>query len=123
MKTPEIVDYKNLLTAISLKQLRGYVVGIGTGDFDKEREEAKRAVAERVVGENAQSKEDERNPRIDEILRRVEEIFKDPDKATLWLNSPNYTLGGQVPLQLIESEEGLTLVFDELGRIEHGIPI
>lgn len=60
---------------------------------------------------------------LDEVLRRVEEVFKDPDKATLWLKSPNHALGGQVPLQLIESEEGIILILDELGRIEQGIPI
>jgi hypothetical protein len=40
-------------TAVSLKQLRGSVVGNGSGGFYNERSEAKRAVAERVDGENA----------------------------------------------------------------------
>jgi AbrB family looped-hinge helix DNA binding protein len=37
----------------TLKQLRGSVVATGTGSFDKEREEAKRTLAERVTGEDA----------------------------------------------------------------------
>jgi AbrB family looped-hinge helix DNA binding protein len=37
----------------TLKQLRGSVVATGTGSFDKEREEAKRTLAERVTGEYA----------------------------------------------------------------------
>ena len=36
----------------TLKQLRGSVAAKGAGDFAAEREEAKRAVAERVAGEN-----------------------------------------------------------------------
>lgn len=37
----------------TLKQLRGSVVSTGSGVFSTEREEAKRAVADRVAGENA----------------------------------------------------------------------
>lgn len=37
----------------TLKQLRGSVAPAGSGDFVTEREEAKRAVAERVAGENS----------------------------------------------------------------------
>ena len=72
---------------------------------------------------NAIRKGDERNPRINEVLRRAEEVFKDLEKAMLWMSSPSYALGGQVPLQVIQSEEGIDVIFDELGRIEHGIPI
>jgi AbrB family looped-hinge helix DNA binding protein len=36
----------------ALKQLRGYVTAVGTGLIDTEREEAKRAITERIVGEN-----------------------------------------------------------------------
>jgi putative toxin-antitoxin system antitoxin component (TIGR02293 family) len=68
-------------------------------------------------------KDDGRNPGVYEVLRRADEVFKDLNKATLWLNSPNYALGDQIPIQLIESEEGIELVLDELGRIEHGIPL
>jgi AbrB family looped-hinge helix DNA binding protein len=37
----------------TLKQMRGSVAATGTGSFDKEREEAKRTLAERVTGEDA----------------------------------------------------------------------
>lgn len=37
----------------TLKQLRGSVVSTGSGVFITEREEAKRAVADRVAGENS----------------------------------------------------------------------
>jgi putative toxin-antitoxin system antitoxin component (TIGR02293 family) len=58
---------------------------------------------------------------INEAVRRVKEIFNDPDKATIWLKSPNYALGGQIPIRLIEKEEDIALILDELGRIEHGV--
>ena len=37
----------------TLKQLRGSITTVGSSTFDKEREGAKRAVAERVAGETA----------------------------------------------------------------------
>ena len=37
----------------SLKQLRGSITTLGTSTFVKEREEAKRTVAERITGETA----------------------------------------------------------------------
>jgi len=72
---------------------------------------------------NAMKKDDGRNPSVNEVMRRADEVFKDLNKARLWLNSPNYALGDQIPIQLIESEEGIELVLDELGRIENGISI
>jgi AbrB family looped-hinge helix DNA binding protein len=37
----------------TLKQLRGSIAAVGSSTFVKEREEAKRAVADRVTGETA----------------------------------------------------------------------
>jgi len=60
-------------------------------------------------------------PERQKVLDRAKTVFKDSNKATIWLNSPCYALGNQVPIQLIESTEGMELVLAALGRIEHGI--
>jgi uncharacterized protein (DUF2384 family) len=52
------------------------------------------------------------------VFKRAEEIFHSADKATIWVNKPNTALGGQSPVQAIETEEGFFLVLDELGRTE-----
>lgn len=38
-----------------------------------------------------------------------------------WLRHSNYALKNQVPLTLLDTSIGFTLVLDVLGRIEHGI--
>jgi len=60
-------------------------------------------------------------PECQKVLDRANSVFKDRDKAMIWLNSPCYTLGNQVPMKLLNTNEGMELVMDALGRIEHGI--
>ncbi|WAC40941.1 antitoxin Xre/MbcA/ParS toxin-binding domain-containing protein [Pedobacter sp. SL55] len=38
-----------------------------------------------------------------------------------WLRHTNYALKNQVPLTLLDTSIGFTLVLDVLGRIEHGV--
>lgn len=38
-----------------------------------------------------------------------------------WLRHPNYALKNQVPLTLLDTSIGFTLVLDILGRIEYGV--
>ncbi|WP_052464802.1 type II RES/Xre toxin-antitoxin system antitoxin [Geoalkalibacter subterraneus] len=58
------------------------------------------------------------------ILRtyeRAREVFGDPAKASAWLNRPNRVLGGQTPLDLLDTIFGAEQVMNLLGRIEHGV--
>ena len=55
------------------------------------------------------------------VFCRSNEVFKDEDKVSMWLKSPNYALGGVSPLSLMDTMTGIELVLDELGRIEHGV--
>ncbi|MDP1765957.1 MAG: MbcA/ParS/Xre antitoxin family protein [Methylotenera sp.] len=41
--------------------------------------------------------------------------------ATKWLNNSNITLNDNTPLELLDTQEGVKLVLDTLGRIEQGI--
>lgn len=38
-----------------------------------------------------------------------------------WLEAPSIALGGVPPISLLDSAIGIHMVYDELGRIEHGI--
>jgi putative toxin-antitoxin system antitoxin component (TIGR02293 family) len=57
---------------------------------------------------------------IARILQRCVEVFEDLEKAKRWLKSPNYALGNQIPLNLLDTTEGIELVRDTLTRIEYG---
>ncbi|WP_116789419.1 type II RES/Xre toxin-antitoxin system antitoxin [Flavobacterium psychrotrophum] len=49
------------------------------------------------------------------------EVFGNADKFNLWVDSPNLALGRILPKSLMDSSFGLSLLKDELVRIEYGI--
>ncbi len=59
--------------------------------------------------------------RVARILALAEETFGNPDKAGVWLRRPTALLGGEAPLQWLDTDEGARAVENVLGRIAHGI--
>lgn len=59
--------------------------------------------------------------RLARIQALADEVFGRRDEARAWLREPNGALGGQLPLALLDTEEGGRLVEAVLGRIAHGI--
>jgi len=55
------------------------------------------------------------------ILERATEVFEKKTKVIGWLTTPSRALGNQIPLVLVDSEEGQQAILDELFRIEHGV--
>lgn len=56
-----------------------------------------------------------------EITEAGREVFGDIEKFRLWLDTPNFALGGLKPFELLKDSYGKELVLSELTRIEHGI--
>ncbi|MNY27804.1 antitoxin Xre/MbcA/ParS toxin-binding domain-containing protein [Pedobacter steynii] len=48
------------------------------------------------------------------------EIFGTAKAFHLWLNTPSYGLGNQVPFDLMDTITGISLIEEELIRIEYG---
>lgn len=66
----------------------------------------------------------ETSDRLAQIIRvycRCNEVFKDDQKVSVWLKTPNFALGGVAPFSLLDTMVGIDLVLDEVGRIEHGV--
>ena len=66
----------------------------------------------------------DQSDRFDRLLRMIgqaEETFGNPDKAARWLRRPTRPLGGEAPLNLLDTDRGCRLVEDLLDRIAHGI--
>ena len=62
--------------------------------------------------------------RILQILmldKRGIEVFGEAQRFSNWVRTNIPALGGARPFDLIESSFGISLLMDELGRIEHGI--
>jgi putative toxin-antitoxin system antitoxin component (TIGR02293 family) len=81
----------------------------------------KARTAQRQVSKNLDTDKSGHLVQITRILQRCVEVFEDLEKAKRWLKSPNYALGNQVPLQLLDTTEGIELVRDTLTRIEYGV--
>ena len=58
---------------------------------------------------------------ISNLMSYGEKVFGDKPNFQKWLNSESKALGNITPKSLLETEEGIQRVYDELGRIEHGI--
>ena len=59
--------------------------------------------------------------RILRIVTEAEATFDDRTRAGVWLRRPTSALGGEAPLDLLDTEVGARQVETLLGRIAHGI--
>lgn len=65
--------------------------------------------------------ESERLVRFARLLGMAAHVMKSVDYGRRWLTSPQYGLGGAVPLDYAKTEIGAREVEDLLGRIEYGV--
>ncbi len=59
--------------------------------------------------------------RFARLMGRARIVLGGEDQARQWLRSPQFGLGGAVPLDYADTEIGAREVEDLLGRIEHGV--
>jgi len=55
------------------------------------------------------------------LYTRGEEVFGSMDKFKLWVKAPSLVFNGEAPVSFLDTSAGFDMVFNELGRIEHGI--
>lgn len=60
--------------------------------------------------------------RVRRALGVAADVLGDPAKAERWLTSKSRALGGQVPLETLDTETGIQQVMQELRQIEFGFP-
>ena len=65
--------------------------------------------------------ESDRVVRFARLLGKAVKAFDDIADAKQWLNSPQFGLGGAVPLDYAKTEVGAREVENLLGRIEYGV--
>lgn len=56
-----------------------------------------------------------------EIQALADRVFGDEKKANIWLQRPNASMSGQIPLDLMKDELGAAVVREALEQIDHGI--
>lgn len=55
------------------------------------------------------------------IHDRCLQVFEDREKMIRWLKTPNYALGDETPLSLLDTTDGIELVSRSLTKIEYGV--
>lgn len=65
--------------------------------------------------------ESDRTVRMARIYASAVEMIGDQEKAIAWLGTPNRALGGESPLDQLDSDIGARMVEDILGRIAYGV--
>ena len=55
------------------------------------------------------------------LYERGIEVFGTMDNFNDWMKTPNYTLNGETPLNLLDTSIGFDLVLQTIGRIEYGV--
>lgn len=65
--------------------------------------------------------ESDRTVRMARVYASAVEMIGDREKAIAWLGTPNRALGGDKPLDLLDTDLGARMVEDILGRIAYGV--
>lgn len=65
----------------------------------------------------------DRLARIKRIHELATHVLGEPDKASRWLTAASRGLGGEVPLQMLDTDIGTQRVQQELREIEYGMPL
>jgi len=65
--------------------------------------------------------ESDRTVRMARVYTSAVEMIGDAAKANEWLRTPNRALGGQRPLDQLDTDTGARMVEDVLGRIAYGV--
>lgn len=96
--------------------------------FELDREELSRALnipsrtlARRRSEKKLPADESDRVARLARIAAQATDTLGSPAKASRWLKAPNRALGGEAPLELLDTDGGCRQVEAILGRIEHGV--
>lgn len=80
-----------------------------------------RTLARRKQSRKLDAQESDRLYRLARIAAHAFAVFGTEDEAAAWLRRPNRALGGEMPVQLLDTDVGARHVEDILGRLEHGI--
>ena len=65
--------------------------------------------------------ESDRTVRMARVYANAVEMIGDQEKAIGWLSTPNRALGGEMPLDQLDTDTGARMVEDILGRIAYGV--
>jgi putative toxin-antitoxin system antitoxin component (TIGR02293 family) len=81
----------------------------------------KRTIARRKEAGRLDPIDSERLVRLVSMAARAMEVLGGDREARRWIHASNRALGGERPIDLLDTDIGAQAVTDVLGRIEHGV--
>ncbi len=60
--------------------------------------------------------------RLAEVVKAAVVVFGDSDEGKAWVTDTILSLGGKRPVDLLDTQDGFTLVMQTLGRVQFGAP-
>ena len=82
---------------------------------------SKRTIQRRVPQEILNPEQSERLVELAKLYSRGKEVFGDIDIFKEWMDREILSLGNKKPKEFLDTSIGFNILFDELGRIEHGV--
>jgi putative toxin-antitoxin system antitoxin component (TIGR02293 family) len=109
LRESELTDLQTSLDLSSERVLS--LVGLSKATFHRRK----------TTGTNLNPLVSDRVVRFAMLLSKAITVLGSQDEANKWLKSPQFGLGGAVPLDFAKSEVGAREVENLLGRIEYGV--
>jgi len=95
---------------------------VGNAVLSKRLGIAQRTLTRRLSrGARLTAAESDRTARLARVYANAVEMIGDEGKAVEWLHTPNRALGGERPLDQLDTDLGARTVEDILGRIAYGV--
>jgi putative toxin-antitoxin system antitoxin component (TIGR02293 family) len=109
------------LPATSVTALAGKLE-VGNAALSRKLRIPQRTLTRRLSqGTRLTAAESDRTVRLARVYANAVEMLGDEGKAVEWLRTPNRALGGERPLDQLDTDPGARTVEDILGRIAYGV--
>jgi len=120
-----VIDESHLADLLRLEQPWQMAIDPVMGPMAPVRAEALRAIAEAARTHTSPRRltpeESDLVFRTASVMARAIEVLGDKEKAVHWLTSPNRALGGEYPINLLDTSAGTRELETILDRIEYGV--
>jgi putative toxin-antitoxin system antitoxin component (TIGR02293 family) len=95
--------------------------GIGSREMGRILDLPARTLARRKQAKRFSAEESDRLVRLGRVAALADQTLGGAARATVWLHEPNRALGGEAPLDELDTEVGARQVEDLLVRVAHGL--
>jgi putative toxin-antitoxin system antitoxin component (TIGR02293 family) len=106
--------------ATTLKSMAQYL-GLPGVELAKSLRIQPRTLRNRVATGKLNAAESEKSLRLARVIAKSCQVVGNEDKAKAWVLSPNVSLGGKRPIDLLETDIGAEQVHNVLQAIEWGV--